>query len=512
MKKLVGTFVDGPETKIAILSKRKNMLVVEDLVTYGIKGITSDFITTGKSEFELDSDTILIESPETESERMVEPPIATVLSNRIESFNQVVFVPSVTEPHVSYLLVHNVPKGSNKEIHNFILQNWLESKVSTADSNYLRYIKMNADTYFSAYINEYFPALQQIDELAKFWKKRRSRIPFIASADEAITNYILSKYSLNTQKNYMIVHIGIESSRIIFISNNTIKHVSGYLGIGVQTHGFHDIIISKINLEMDVAQINEIDKIFLCGEITESTVQLTFYGSFPLSDVEILRFPELDLSLLPEEKQNQLSVYTFCIVPIINHFLLTKKKLPELNLLPSEIIEAQKVFKLSPAGYLILILIFLLVAFLTQSYIKNTQALKTIQSEINAKQVLIAENAELVSRVEQLAQRIEAGYRIQKIIDTLVVGAEKWTEILLKIQEFQPQRRRIWLTNLTANNEGVNIFGVGINKYTIPDFSDFLDRALLKSMYTQEIREREVSRFELNLDPNKYGYKGYHNE
>lgn len=512
MKKLVGIFVDGPETKLAILRKYKNTLVVEDLITYGIKGVSSEFYHTDKTDFQLDSDTLLLESPESESEEVVEPPLSSVLAGRIDSVNQVVFIPTVSEPHVSYFLVHNVPKAQNKEIKNFILQNWLESKLSTADPNLLRFIKLNEDTYFSAYINEYLPALHQIDELAKFWKKRRFRIPFVASADEAVSNYILSKYSLHPEKNYMIVHIGIESSRIIFISNNIIKHVSGYLGIGVQTHGFHDIIISKINLEMDVAQINEIDKIFLCGEITESTVQLTFYGSFPLADIEILKFPELDLSLLPEEKQNQISVYTFCVVPIINHFLLTKKKLSELNLLPTEIIEAQKIFKFSPAGYLMLLLIFVLVAFLTQRYIINNQTLETIQSEITTKQILIAENAEIVARVEQLAQRIEAGYRIQSTIDTLVVGAEKWTEILLKIQEFQPQRRKIWLTNLLATNEGVKIFGVGINKYTIPDFSDYLDKALLKSMFTQEVREREVNRFEISLDPNKYGYKGFRHE
>ncbi len=159
-------------------------------------------------------------------------------------------------------------------------------------------------------------------------------------------------------------------------------------------------------------------------------------------------------------------------------------------------------------GYALLGLIFLAVVFYTQKFITNQNKLKVLQTEIQSKQLLIAENAELVNRVNLLVNRIEAGRRIQNTIDTLILGAERWTEILMKIQEFQPQKRRIWLTNIAANQEGVKIFGVGINKYTIPDFSDHLDKALLKSMISQELREREVNRFEINLKPDKYGYKG----
>jgi hypothetical protein len=244
--------------------------------------------------------------------------------------------------------------------------------------------------------------------------------------------------------------------------------------------------------------------------VTESTVQLTFYGSFPLADVEIIRFDELDVSELSEEKRNQIPVYSFCIAPIFFFLLKDKSKIktPIVNLLPYELKESQRIFKLSPVGYALLFLIFVAVVFFTQKYITNQNKLKVLQTEIQSKQLLIAENAELVNRVNQLSNRIAAGYRIQQTIDTLILGAERWTEILQKIQEYQPQKRRIWLTNIAANEEGVKIFGVGVNKYTIPDFSDHLDNATLKSMISQELRDREVNRFEINLKPDKYGYKG----
>ncbi len=508
MKKYVGIFIDGPETKVAIISKSSKGLKLEDIVTYGLKSSPYQFFGQEKTEFEVDSDTILFEPTEETTDTLEEPMLSNVISNKVKNIKDLVFVPVVTEPQVSYLIIPNVPKGKEKEIKQYIIDKWLDTKLSSIDENNLRYYEYTNGTYLSAYINEEFPVLEQIRQFAKFWKMKMPRIPFISGGDVCIASYVLNKYGIQEDKNYLILHIGIDSSRIIFISNKTIKHISSYLGIGVQTVGFHDIIISKINLEMDVAQITEIDKIFLAGEVTESTVQLTFYGSFPLADVEVIKFDELDISELNEDKKEQIPVYAFCIAPIVLLSMKNKVKTPTVNLLPYHIIESQKIFKLSPIGYALLILIFLSVAFFTQKFITNQNKLKVLQTEIQSKQLLIAENAELVNRVNQLANRIEAGYRIQRTIDTLVLGAERWTEILMKIAEYNPQKRRIWLTNISATEEGVKIFGVGINKYTIPDFSDYLDKALLKSMISQELREREINRFEINLKPDKYGYKG----
>lgn len=508
MKKYVGIFVDGPETKVAIISKTSKGLKLEDIVTYGFKGSPHQFFGTEKTEFEVDADTILFEPTEETEETLEEPILSNVISNKVGNVKDIIFVPVVTEPQVSYMIIQNVPKGKDKDIKQFIVEKWLDTKLSSIDENNLRYYNYYNDTYLSVYINESFPVLDQIRQFARFWKMKMPRIPFISGGDLCLASYVLNKYNLQEDKSYLILHVGIDSSRIIFISNKKIIHISSYLGIGVQTVGFHDIIISKINLEMDVAQITEIDKIFLAGEVTESTVQLTFYGSFPLADVEIIKFDELDLSSLNDEKKDQVPVYSLCIAPIFYFLQKDKLKTPPVNLLPFDIIEAQKIFKLSPAGYVLLILIFLAVVFYTQKYITNRNKIEVLQTEIQSKQLLIAENAELVNQVNLLANRIEAGRRIQQTIDTLILGAERWTEILLKIQEFQPQKRRIWLTNIAANNEGVKIYGVGINKYTIPDFSDYLDKALLKSMISQELREKEVNRFEINFKPDKYGYKG----
>lgn len=512
MKKYVGIYNDGPETKLAIVSKTSRGLKVEDLITYGLKSNSTEFFQSNKTELELDSDTILFESEDRRAGREEEPMLSIVLSRKFDNLKNIVFIPSVTEPHVLYLLVSGVPEGKKKDIESFILNKWSETKIATPNISDVRYTKLYGDTYISAYINEYFPVLQQITEFSNFLGIKNPKIPFISSADICLANYVLNKYQIHPDKNYLIVHVGIDSTRILIIQNKSLKHISSYVGIGVQTPGFYDIIINKINLELDTAQVTEIEKIFLCGEITESTVQLTFYGSFPLADVEIIRFDELDISSLPEEKKQQIPVYSLSLIPILGYLSKGKAYIPNIDLLPYELKEAQKFFKLSPAGYIILFFIFIAVVFYTQKYISNNNELVRLKSDIQSKQLLIAENAELVDKVNQLASRIEAGIKIQKTIDTLIVGAERWTEILLKIQEFQPHKRRIWITTIAANEQDVRIQGMGINKYSIPDFSDYLDKSLLKNIITQELREREVNKFEINMNPKNYGYRGGTNE
>lgn len=133
MKKYVGIFVDGPETKVAILSKTSKGLKLEDVVTFGLKGTPYQFFGQEKTEFEVDSDTILFEPTEETEETLEEPMLSTVLSNKIKNVKDIVFVPVVTEPQVSYLIIPNIPKGKDKEIKQFIIDKWLETKLATID-------------------------------------------------------------------------------------------------------------------------------------------------------------------------------------------------------------------------------------------------------------------------------------------------------------------------------------------------------------------------------------------
>ncbi|MBU2584990.1 MAG: hypothetical protein KKH32_06635 [Bacteroidetes bacterium] len=508
MKKVVGIFVDGPETKIAILERSGKKISILDLASFG--GTASrDFgfqSNTEEEGFVVDDSEILLAESETIDDDKTENPIAGLISKyRIQDL---VFIPSVSEPHVSYHLLTNVGKVSPKNLKKLMLEKWLESQKSSASVENISSVDFGDGNILSIYTNEYFPALNHLDDIARIFNVKNLKIPYITSADVLLADHVLKKHHLEKGKTYLITYVGVESSRLIFIQDKKIKHMSDYVSVGVQTHGFHDTIISKISLEMDMAQISEVHKIFLCGEVIESTIQLTFYGSFPLADIEVLQFNSFDISRLNEEKRTQLPVYTFALLPVLNYLIPDVKALPKINLLPETARESQRVFKLGLAGYILLSLIFLMVVFFTQRFVGNNKEIAKIQSQVDNKQIVIAENAEMVERVEQLQWRIESGLSIQQTLDTLVQGAEMWTNILKKIQEFHPESKKIWITNIAATDAGVNIQGVGINRHIIPDFSDFLDNSILKNIISQEIRERGVNKFEINMNPEKYGYRG----
>ncbi|MBM4175502.1 MAG: hypothetical protein FJ213_04925 [Ignavibacteria bacterium] len=508
MKKIVGIFVDGPETKVAILEKSGAKLSILELFSFGGAGLR-DFefkAETNEEGFVVDDSAILLTEDESKLEDKSENPLVGSLSRyRIKDL---VFIPSVSEPHVSYHLLSNVEKLNAKNLKKLMLEKWLESQKSSASVENINSVDFGDGNILSIYTNEYFPVLKHLDDIAASFNVKNLKIPYITSADALLADHVLKKYHLEKGKTYLIAYVGVESSRLIFIQDNKIKHMSDYLSVGIQTHGFHDTIISKISLEMDMAQIAELHKIFLCGEVIESTIQLTFYGSFPLSDIEILQFNGWDLTRLSEEKRTQIPVYTLAILPVLNYLKPDTKALPKINLLPESVRESQRVFKLGTLGYALLALIFLMVVFFTQRFVGNNKEIANVQSQIDNKQLVITENAEMVSRVEQLQWRIESGLQIQQTLDTLVQGAEMWTNILKKIQEFHPESKKIWITNIAATDGSVNIQGVGINRHIIPDFSDYLENSILKNIISQEIRERGVNKFEINMNPDKYGYRG----
>lgn len=119
--------------------------------------------------------------------------------------------------------------------------------------------------------------------------------------------------------------------------------------------------------------------------------------------------------------------------------------------------------------------------------------------------MLITEKAELVNEMNHSLAEQKLALKLKKTINALILDAERWSETLLKIHEFQPHKRGIWITTVVTNEQYVKIQGVGI---IIPDFSDYLDKSLLKNIITQELREREANKFEINMNPRNYGCKG----
>lgn len=506
MKKIVGLFFDNPELKLAVIEKYRDKLNLIDLFSVNVAGkIKPSLFSTEVIDDRIIEENVplILDSNDQNSEEESHLSLLNFFYQKYKSDN-LIFIPSVTEPHVSHEIV-KVNGLPSKELKQKLFEKWARSPKISHEIENLRYVKYSDNTVLSIYSNEYFPVLQQIDNLAESVDAKRFKIPFVTSADVAITDYIFNNYEIQSDKTYLIIHLGIESTRMIFIIDGRLHHLSDYLSFGSNNYDITDVLVSKVSFEMDNAQIPEVNNIFLCGEVNNPKIQNSFAKTFPLTSIEILQYRNLDTSQLPLDKQNQITRFALPIAAALNYINPGEIQKHKLDLSPKKVKELQKVNPFNVLGYAILLLLFAEIFFMGQKFLQNQKEILRYKNLIESKQLLIASNDTIGQNIAKLKTENEKRKAIQFTLDTLTLGAERWTDVIKKIQNFELDKKNMWITNLALTNDGINIKGASLSKKIIPEFSLYLNEANVKNILNQKIRNKRVNIFEINAEPRKFG-------
>ncbi len=120
--------------------------------------------------------------------------------------------------------------------------------------------------------------------------------------------------------NSLIVYIGKEYSKLIFLQGRKLKHIGSTLDIGTLNLHTYDVYFSKILLEMENGGISSLDNIIVCGEDDSENLILSFYGTFPEANVSRLEFDDLDLSVLDDKTKEIFSSYSVPIAVANDYF------------------------------------------------------------------------------------------------------------------------------------------------------------------------------------------------
>ncbi|MCX8010254.1 MAG: hypothetical protein N3A61_03820, partial [Ignavibacteria bacterium] len=468
-----------------------------------------EIIPSAKSQDLSEEIPILIDEKKQSEEFNVHSPLSFLFS-KYDS-KDLIFLPTVTEPHVTYHLFTNHEKISKYSLQKQLIEKWKELHKTSPSAERINYFSFEDNFIITTFNNEYFPILHQLMDLSVSLNGKNLKIPAITSADLALAEYVIHKYELDNDKIYLIVYIGLDSSRMIFIKNSRPLHISGHLSVEIQDEKIHDILASRIYLEMYNSQIQDIHKIFFCGELTQSAIMYAFYSNFPESGIEIIDFKELDKSTLQDIDVGQVPVYALPIVSALSYLSPQSTFSKSINLLPKDLLENQKIFKLGWIGTVLLILIFIEVMYFSFKFIDINKKIDILDNQIASMEAFTHENSFKLQQIDQLNLELESQKKINLAMDTLAVGSEKWVNLFDKIKSFNPAYNNLWILNISGQNEKYSIEGIGLNRTTIFNFAKYLDNSVLKNITNQEIREKFVKKFEIKLNPkifeNKIGIK-----
>ncbi len=505
MRPIVCIYYEGNDTKYAVFVKEKKQIKLIKAASVDIYGTQSK---SQESEalapsFDADSsvhleglDTSNLSGNDT-SGSMMEGVVMNELSGiKLQGCD---FIPILTEPSVYYHLVSKRTTGASNMTSEILTDN-SDLKEKKIDRETFGKLEMADNGTLTVYVRQDITGVRMLNKLAQYNGRRYYKITSIKSAEVSLVNYVAKKKKFFPDDFSLIVYIGKEYSKLIFLQGRKLKHIGSTLDIGTQNLYTYDVYFSKILLEMENGGIPTLDNIIVCGEDVSENLILSFYGTFPETNVSRLEFEEIDTSGLKDSQIPRLSDYTMPIAVATEYYEELAKEYTGINLLPRYVKEDQKFFQFAWHGYATVPFLFAAAFFVTYQLLLNQNELKKLDRDIVLQTDLKNQNLQILSQIEEVTTRITGFDQTQKILDSVSVGSEIWGNYLEKISQFAGTKKTYWIRSLLKDDPTTaKLEGHALNRYVLPELTTNLDSATLKSMNYDPIRGQEAYRYMLSF-------------
>ena len=513
MKTIACIYCEGNDTKLAVIAREKgeSRLRVLNTASVDIVGNKSNLQPT--ASFNLEGEGLQLEGVETSESSVtsdVDAPSIGALGSALGgiNLNSIEFVPALTEPAIYYHPFDGKRDLKGSKLVEEILTDIRQSKSVSVDKENMDYIELADGSLLSAFIDGPVACVNLVDNIAGFYGKKFFRVPTIKSSDIALAYYVAKRKKFFPDDQSLVVYIGKEYSKLIFLQGRKLKHIGSTLDIGTTNLHTYDVYFSKILLEMENGGITSLDNIIVCGEDDSENLILSFYGTFPEANVSRLEFDDLDLSQLNDETRAKLSSFSVPIATATEYFDELAKEHKGINILPKYIAEEQKLFQFSWHSFAVLPLLFIAAFLLTLKMLQNNKELNTLDTSIKEKNMTIRQNQETLSKISELEGKISSFGQTQTILDSAAVGTAVWKNVLKDVAGFCGGKQNIWISKLAReNSNSVVIEGYSLSKYSPTDLAYSLESARLNSMMNEALREKNAYKYNLTFDITSYQNK-----
>lgn len=513
MKTIACIYCEGNDTKLAVVAKEKSGNRLKVLSTASVDVVAPSTGAESMGGFSLETEGLQLEGVDTKATELVAESDSPSIVSLAQAFNnvspnKVEFIPALTEPAIYYHPYEGRKDLKQGKLLDTIINDVRDSKSINVSKGSIDYVELSDGSLMSAFVDGPINCVSLINSIASHFGKKFFKIPSIKSSDIALAYYVAKRKKFFPDDQSLVVYIGKEYSKLIFLQGRKLKHIGSTLDIGTLNLHTYDVYFSKILLEMENGGISSLDNIIVCGEDDSENLILSFYGTFPEANVSRLEFDDVDVSSLNDETKSKISSYSVPLAIATEYFDELAKEHKGINLLPKYILEEQRFFQFSWHSFAVLPLLFLAAFLITLKVLQNNRESSALEQEIKEKTIIMRQNQETLSRIAELEGRINSFDQTQAILDSATAGTGVWQEVLRDISTFSARKQNFWLSRL-AREEGNTVIleGYGLSRYSLSDFAYSLESATLKSVLYEALREQNAYKFNIVFDISSYPKK-----
>jgi Tfp pilus assembly protein PilN len=342
-----------------------------------------------------------------------------------------------------------------------------------------------------------------LTDIRSFLGGRLPLVKSIDSADTALMGLVRASYELAEDEITVIVYVGHDYSRLIFMQGSNYLHFAPIISEGYGSANVENTIYSRILLEQDNIALSRVDRIILAGESHKINMLEALAPQFPHSTVEYIRAPDLDLSAFDGQVGEQISEYAVPIVAAWQALSEKAKGFYHTNLIPNSIIEGQKVFKLAWHGWLAALSVIFAIVFFYTSILKQNATILEARNALTKKQARLADIEVLQQREATLNADIKKYQLATAVYDSLAPGSDRWSRVLHYLANSIEDLNSVWIYSLrkdAQNPNGLVISGRSVYRTRIPRLASVFEKATLKEVRTTTIRGKIIYDFDILVE------------
>lgn len=513
-KLAIGIFVEGQHLHLACLSEKEkrvrlvdakilklnrnleNLPVKEEVISEILPEISGGNAPIDLTEEILDTPWTL-EAAESEDDENAEL-IYQLLQSYPNRKNKIAI--SMSEPQIYYSYYDSDWGLSGKKLKEKIIEHLVREKQEgeVIQPDAVQVVNLR-DGRLMAVVRDH--EVRLLNLITHLRTRRRLRPPLlckIESAETALVNLVNANYSFGETEISVIVYLGHEFSRLIFMQGHEIYNISYIIGAGLDSENINHTIFSRIFLEQDNLNLPQIQNIILTGEAFE--VGLKEFLSQKLSDqieIDYIRLSHLEVI------GNEPLVCPFAVAIGSAWSILNRKESNkyDINLLPQKIRDEQKRFKLGIVGWMLLVLLPLVAFFSTVKIGQYHREISRLKIKKGFQQEELAYLQSIEMRLNTRKRRLQNYRNAFAIVDSMSAGANTWSNFLYKLSRETRRIGQTWITEMLPQSQsGVLLKGYAVYRSRIPQLSRAMGGGALKRVEVKQIRNRTVYFFEMEAN------------
>lgn len=509
-KTAVALLVDGLELKFVHLSLKGNKVTLRDYKTVALVEKFEEKTAAG-AEQEAGLVDVAAGDAFGEAAPVVEQPGEEGQNNGSVLLSLLTDLPSskyklsfaLSEPSVTYQEFESDFGLKGTKLKKRLAEEISTLRASTPALDGLDTIPTAAGGLLSIVREDGLQLYELLKEIKTFLANRIPNVEIIDSADIALINMIRSSTELQEEEISVVVYVGNDFSRLIFMQGSNYLHFAPIISEGYGSSNIENTIYSRILLEQDNIALTRLDRIILTGESHKINLKESLAPQFSSATVDYLQNPDLDLSLYEGMVGEAVSEYA---IPVSTAWRMLQPKRPgffDVNLVPLSILEEQKAFKLAWHGWILALMIIGSIVFFQTSILTRSAEIKRTQELLTRKQTELADLEALRGKQGALQSDINRYSAAVALYDSVAPGSDRWSRVMHYLANSVEDLNSLWIYKIErepANPKAMLIRGRSIYRTRIPRLSSLFEKATLKEVRTTTIRDKIIYDFDLVVE------------